>query len=173
MTLIHFQDHRDNRYHQLPEDTPVRTEDGTLCLLKDARTTTEVEVFMDGVWVKGWLPGEPTIYMFQVECVSYEDEKGVAAVLHDSLIKHHGARESKLPWHKIIPPTKQVRDLGPEAYVVIAREDRQPDGSQGRYTLCTRQIFATEQQAKDYADGVSPSREAIVVPGRFNELRKP
>ncbi len=107
--MIYFQDHRDSRYHELSDDTPARTEDGKMCEVKDVRETTDVEVFLHGVWVKGWLPGQPKTYTFQVECVSFDDEKAVHAVLHDSLLKHHNARESKIPWHKIIPPSKQAR----------------------------------------------------------------
>lgn len=60
-----------------------------------------------------------------------------------------------------------------DTYIVIAREDVNPDGSKGKYTLYTRQVFATEQEAKDYAAGVNESREPMVVSGDFVFLRLP
>jgi len=54
-------------------------------------------------------------------------------------------------------------------YVVVAREDRQPDGSKGPYTICSRRIFATRREAEVYASHVSPSREPIVV-GRVESI---
>lgn len=56
-------------------------------------------------------------------------------------------------------------------YVVIAREDRSPDGTPGRYTLATRRIFLAEEAAKRYSVGISPSREPMVVPGDWRTLR--
>ena len=85
--------------------------------------------------------------------------------------KNYNARDSKLPWHKIIQPSKQCFNLPNETYLVIAREDRQPDGEKGRYTLATRRVFETEAAATDYAVGISSSREPLVVPGCYNQLR--
>lgn len=56
-------------------------------------------------------------------------------------------------------------------YIVVCREDRQPDGTPGNYTLLTRTVFLTEEGAAEYASGVSPSREPLVVKGRFAGLR--
>lgn len=58
-------------------------------------------------------------------------------------------------------------------FIVIAREDREPDGTQGRYTLATRQVFHIEEEATKYAEGISSSREPLVIPGRFDQLRFP
>lgn len=168
---IYFQDRRDSRYHELNDDTPARTKDwmGLLQDLKD--DGSDIEVFMGTGWVPGWLPGTPKTYIFQVECVSFEEEAVVHGAIHDGLIKYHGARNSQLPWHKIIPPSKQCFNLPNETYLVIAREDRLPDGEKGRYTLATRRVFETEAAATDYAVGISSSREPLVVPGCYNQLR--
>ena len=69
MNLIYFQSKSDGRYSELAEDTPARHPDGTLCLLKDVRETSDVEVYIGSGWVEGWLPGKPTIFTFQFECV--------------------------------------------------------------------------------------------------------
>ena len=58
-------------------------------------------------------------------------------------------------------------------YIVICREDVCEDGSKGRYSLATRHVFQDEKYAQVYASGISSSREAIVVPGNYNELRLP
>lgn len=60
-----------------------------------------------------------------------------------------------------------------KTFVVIAREDRLPTGEKGRYTLATRKVFTEEREAFLYLDGISPSREPIVVPGDFAHLRFP
>lgn len=57
-------------------------------------------------------------------------------------------------------------------YIVICREDRKEDGSPGDYTLATRTLFPTPEAAETYASGCSPEREALVVGGRFLELRQ-
>lgn len=171
MKMIYFQDHRASRYHELSEDTPARRDD-KMFLLKDApQDGGDIEVFLAGDWSFGWLPGTPTTFLFQVECISFEDERTVQGVIHEGLIKHPGARGSKLTGFKITPPSKQCAILPDETYVVIAREDRQPDGSPGRYTLATRATFKSEEAALSYAAGISSSREPLVVPGRFGELR--
>lgn len=56
-------------------------------------------------------------------------------------------------------------------YVVICREDRKPDGTKGRYVLGTRTVFTNEEQAECYAKTIHGSREPIVVPGRWEDLR--
>lgn len=58
-----------------------------------------------------------------------------------------------------------------ENFIVICREDKKEDGSPGKYTLATRTIFPSEEAAKMFADGCAYAREAIVVGGRFTELR--
>ncbi len=51
----------------------------------------------------------------------------------------------------------------PKGYLVLCRKDRQPGGEPGDYELATRTDFPHEWQAQEYADGISSSREAIVV----------
>ena len=41
----------------------------------------------------------------------------------------------------------------------------------GQYVLTTRQVFQTRAQAEAYARGCSPSRQALVVEGRWFQLR--
>ena len=55
-------------------------------------------------------------------------------------------------------------------YVVICRADR-VGNKPGNYVLATRRVFTSKRTAKAYAAECSPSREAIVVDGRFTELR--
>ena len=59
------------------------------------------------------------------------------------------------------------------SYVVVAREDLTADGMKGEYTLCTRRLFMHRKDAETYASTLSPSREPIVVGGRFTELYWP
>lgn len=54
--------------------------------------------------------------------------------------------------------------------IVICREDSE-SGTKGPYTLASRTVFENEEAAKLYAVGISPSREAIVVPGDYLRLR--
>lgn len=56
-------------------------------------------------------------------------------------------------------------------FIVIAREDRKEDNSLGRYILATRRVFYSEEAALGYADSLGQSRDAVVIPGRFHELR--
>ncbi len=56
-------------------------------------------------------------------------------------------------------------------FIVIAREDRKEDNSLGRYTLATRRVFYSEEAALAYADSLGQSRDAVAIPGRFDELR--
>ncbi len=60
--------------------------------------------------------------------------------------------------------------MGDDYYIVICRADRI-----GRrtppYVLATRRVFDTPAAAATYAATVSPSRAAIVVAGRFHQLR--
>lgn len=51
----------------------------------------------------------------------------------------------------------------PQGYLVLARKDRLPDGEKGDYELATRREFTHEWQAQEYADGISVSREPVVV----------
>lgn len=59
-----------------------------------------------------------------------------------------------------------------ETYVVICRDDAVLD-QPGPYVLATRQTFDGLQAAQDYARGIASSREAIIVSGRWHELRAP
>ena len=59
------------------------------------------------------------------------------------------------------------------SFVVVAHEDRTAEGERGEWTLCTRRLFMTRKDAHEYARGVSPSREPLVVGGRFTELYWP
>lgn len=172
MAIIFFQSSNDGRYHELSDDHPARREDGTMGLLKEMTLQDNISVFMNGSWVPGWTPPPPKTYEFVVSCVSFEDEGKVAAALHRGLIGYYEAKDSPIPWHKIIPPSKQCFNLPDETYLVIARDDRQPDGEKGRYSLATRRMFATETEASDYAVGISSSREPLVVPGCYSQLRK-
>lgn len=56
-------------------------------------------------------------------------------------------------------------------YIVICREDRKDDGSPGDYTLVTRTVFPNKEAADKFASGCASERQAIVVGGRFGELR--
>lgn len=55
-----------------------------------------------------------------------------------------------------------------ETYTVICRDDRLGGL---HYVLGTRQVFTTEAAAQAYADTIDRSREPIIVPGRWNQLR--
>lgn len=57
-------------------------------------------------------------------------------------------------------------------YIVVCRDDSKEDGSPGDYTLATRTLFPTPEAAETYASGISPERHALVVGGRFPELRQ-
>ena len=57
-------------------------------------------------------------------------------------------------------------------YIVICREDQKDDGSPEDYTLATRTIFPTPEAAETFASGCASDRQAIVVGGRFGELRQ-
>lgn len=56
-------------------------------------------------------------------------------------------------------------------FIVICRADRTPEGQPGRYELATRTVFETEPAANSYAATLSPSREPIVVPAEWAQLR--
>lgn len=58
-----------------------------------------------------------------------------------------------------------------DSFIVICRADRTPEGQPGRYELATRTVFETEPAANSYAATLSPSREPIVVPAEWTELR--
>lgn len=55
-------------------------------------------------------------------------------------------------------------------FIVICRNDR-VGRRKGAYQLATRRVFSTRKAAVDYAEGISPSRQPIVVPGDFSQLR--
>lgn len=67
------------------------------------------------------------------------------------------------------------------AYIVICREDRplprlingawKHSRRKGAYSLATRQVFPTVDSATAYAKTCNPSREPLVVGGRFDQLR--
>jgi len=172
-TAYYFQSNRDERFHELSGEYPARTKDGKLGHLKDMPEAEDIEVFLESGWVAGWVRGKPTKYDFVVSVVSFEKEPEVWKALERSLHSFYNAPNSPLPWTKIIPPSRQVSQIElDEAFVVIAREDRTPVGTPGRYTLATRTIFKTVEEAEEYAAGISPSREPMVIPGRFNQLRK-
>jgi hypothetical protein len=60
-----------------------------------------------------------------------------------------------------------------ESFIVICRGDSEYGERPGDYELATRQVFQTAAGARVYADGIAPSREPIVVPGRWHQLRFP
>jgi len=67
-----------------------------------------------------------------------------------------------------IPPEKRHSY---EAHVVVCRDDRKHDGSDGDYMLATRTVFQGREAAEAYARTISHSRGAIVVPMSLSELR--
>lgn len=105
--MIYFQSHRDSRVHEMGEDRPARKQDGTMCLLKDVPEGEDIQVFIETGWIPGWVRGQPTNFKFVVECVSFESEQDVHRALHKALIDYHNAPNSPIPWHKIVPPSKQ------------------------------------------------------------------
>lgn len=67
-------------------------------------------------------------------------------------------------------PKGQAGDL----WIVVCRDDREPGSdAPGPFVLATRQTFATMEAAQRWASASAPSREAFVIPGRFNQLRSP
>jgi hypothetical protein len=56
-------------------------------------------------------------------------------------------------------------------YIVVCRNDRRSDGSKGDYALATRRVFTDRTAAETYAEGISTSREPVVVEGAWLELR--
>lgn len=57
-----------------------------------------------------------------------------------------------------------------ESWIVVCRADRKPDSTPGDYELATRQAFSTRSAAEAYAQGISDSREPLIVAGRFADL---
>jgi len=172
-TAYYFQSNRDERFHELSGEYPARTRDGKMGHLKDMPQGEDIEIFLESSWIAGRMMGKPTKFDFIVSVVSFETETEVWKSLERSLSDFHNAPNSPLPWTKIIPPSRQISQIElDEMFVVIAREDRTPVGTPGRYTLATRTIFKTVKEAEDYASGISTSREPMVIPGRFNQLRK-
>ncbi len=62
--------------------------------------------------------------------------------------------------------------LPDETFLVICRADK-IGRLKGPYVLATRQTFASRQTAAKYAATVNRSRQAIVVAGRWFQLRTP
>lgn len=56
-------------------------------------------------------------------------------------------------------------------FVVLCRADRTESGEKGRYELATRQVFESEAAAAAYAASLSSSRDPVIVPGGWSELR--
>lgn len=57
-----------------------------------------------------------------------------------------------------------------ELHIVICRADR-CDDAPGAYELATRTVFINKVAAEEYAAGIAPSREPLVIPGRWAGLR--
>jgi len=60
-------------------------------------------------------------------------------------------------------------------FIVICRADRNPwmPDVPGRYELATREVFTNEYRAELYWQGISSSREPMIVRGDFEHLRFP
>lgn len=58
-----------------------------------------------------------------------------------------------------------------DSYIVICRDDTTPDGIPGSYVLATRRIFNEREAAVHYAGRIAEGREAIVVEGKWDQLR--
>jgi len=56
-------------------------------------------------------------------------------------------------------------------FIVVCRSDRTPDGEKGEYVLATRRVFTSREVADHYAATINPSREPLVIRGRWFELR--
>ena len=56
----------------------------------------------------------------------------------------------------------RIESLEPGHYLVMCREDSEPDGTPGRYTLATSRTFDA-LGAEKYADSIAPSREAAIL----------
>jgi len=57
-------------------------------------------------------------------------------------------------------------------YIVVCRENQKEDGTPGDYTLATRTVFPNKEVADTYASGCASTREALVIGGRFGDLRR-
>ncbi len=84
----------------------------------------------------------------------------VAEVAHDECCPvcgvhqvHHARAASGLPANR-----------APDTFVVICKDE-------GGYVLTTRRVWADRAEAQRYAETCAPSREALVVPGDFRNLR--
>ena len=53
-----------------------------------------------------------------------------------------------------------------DTFVVICKE-------QGEYILATRRVFQTLEDAACYAAAIADSRDPMVIPGRWTQLRAP
>jgi hypothetical protein len=56
-------------------------------------------------------------------------------------------------------------------FIVVCRADVKPDGTRGDFSLATRTLFRTHDDAQDYMARISDSREPFIVNGRFLDLR--
>lgn len=61
-------------------------------------------------------------------------------------------------------------DFPDDLFIVICRGDRR-GRRKAPYVLATRRTFATRDEGDKYAATVSPSRDPLVVSGRFHQLR--
>ncbi|HEY7192868.1 MAG TPA: hypothetical protein VH439_03930 [Gemmatimonadales bacterium] len=61
----------------------------------------------------------------------------------------------------------------PDSYfIVVCRADR-TGRRKGPYVLATRRVFATPDEANEYAGTINASRQPLVIEGRFGQLRLP
>lgn len=68
-----------------------------------------------------------------------------------------------------LPSTKTEEPTsGP--WQVYCREDTDAEGSPGEYVRATSRTFETEEEAKRYADGINPDREAFVTTYSYADL---
>lgn len=65
-----------------------------------------------------------------------------------------------------------IEDYPDDSFIVICRTDRPSPRRKGHYVLATRRTFATRAEADAYQLTVAKGRQAIVVAGRWHQLRK-
>jgi hypothetical protein len=57
-------------------------------------------------------------------------------------------------------------------FIVVCRGDKErEEDPPAPYELATRTVFEVYERAVNYANGIARDREAIVVEGRFDQLR--
>lgn len=62
--------------------------------------------------------------------------------------------------------------MNDDQFIVICRDaERVREHWEFPYTLATRRVFSTKDEAEAYATTVNASRVPLVVSGRFNQLR--